>query len=346
VQLAPRGPERSGTTEPHLRRGDLGPAVNDLQQRLDRLGHPCAPDPPGSFGPATAAALEAFERSAGLDPDERVGSTTWQALVEAGYHLGERQLYLRSPMTRGDDVADLQRRLGALGFDAGRVDGIFGPDTARALSDFQRNSGLVGDGIFGPDTVAALARLGLGRTDAVNVAHVRELERLRETPRGLKGRRAAIGEPGGLGALASAIAHDLRERDVTVAVLEHPDWSAQAREANAFGADVYLGLRLQFTRGHRVGYFRTTGFESSGGRRLAELLTVELTSALACEGFGPCGLRLPVLRETRMPAVLCEAGTPADVVGATSHVARAIVDGVQRWAAEPLPSGFSAAQVP
>jgi N-acetylmuramoyl-L-alanine amidase len=332
--------------EPHLAPGDHGPAVHDLQQRLAALDHAWAPDPPGTFGPATAAALAAFQQAAGLDLDERVSSPTWQALVEAGYRLGERQLYLRSPMTRGDDVADLQRRLGALGFDAGRVDGIFGPDTARALADFQRNSGLVGDGIFGPDTAAALARLGLGRTEAVNVAHVRELERLRASPPGLEGRRAAIGEPGGLGALTSAIAHELRERDVTVAVLEHPDWSAQAREANAFGADVFVGLRLQFTRGHRVAYFRTTGFESSGGRRLAELLTVELTSSLACDGTGPCGLRLPILRETRMPAVLCEAGTPADVVRATPRLSRAIVDGIQTWAAEPVPSGAGAFRAP
>ena len=169
---------------------------------------------------APATALAAFQQDAGLDLDERVTAATWQALVEAGYRLGERQLYLRSPMTRGDDVAELQRRLGALGFDAGRVDGIFGPDTAAALADFQRNSGLVGDGIYGPDTTAALARLGLGRTEAVNVAHVRELERLRQAPPGLEGRRAAIGEPGGLGALTSAVAHELRERDVTVAVLD------------------------------------------------------------------------------------------------------------------------------
>ena len=72
------------------------------------------------------------------------------ALVEAGYRLGDRSLYLHSPMMRGDDVADLQLRLGGLGFDAGRIDGVFGPDSARALLDFQRNTGLATDGIAGP----------------------------------------------------------------------------------------------------------------------------------------------------------------------------------------------------
>lgn len=63
-------------------------------------------------------------------------------------------------MLRGDDVADLQHRLNALGFDAGREDGIFGPDTSRALQDFQRNAGLAPDGIGGPEAVEALLRLG------------------------------------------------------------------------------------------------------------------------------------------------------------------------------------------
>ena len=63
-------------------------------------------------------------------------------------------------MTRGDDVAELQARLGRLGFDAGPVDGIFGPLTAVALADFQRNSGLHPDGICGFETLQALRRVG------------------------------------------------------------------------------------------------------------------------------------------------------------------------------------------
>ena len=62
-------------------------------------------------------------------------------------------------MMRGDDVADLQLRLGALGFDAGRVDGILGPVTQTAIGEFQRNAGLVTDQVCGPETVEALVRL-------------------------------------------------------------------------------------------------------------------------------------------------------------------------------------------
>ena len=82
--------------------------------------------------------------------------STWQALVESSWSLGDRPLMLRSPNLRGDDVGELQRRLSRLGFDAGRIDGIFGPDTHRALSEFQRNCGLTADGVCGVETARLL----------------------------------------------------------------------------------------------------------------------------------------------------------------------------------------------
>ena len=62
-------------------------------------------------------------------------------------------------MLRGDDVAELQQRLCTLGFDTGRVDGIFGDATVRALDEFQRNAGLPVDGIVGGATLKELVRL-------------------------------------------------------------------------------------------------------------------------------------------------------------------------------------------
>jgi N-acetylmuramoyl-L-alanine amidase len=130
--------------------------VEDLQQRLARAGFAVAGDECGVFGSATEAALRAFQRSRCL-PETGVGTgETWSALVESGFSLGDRLLYLRRPMLRGDDVAELQRRLNALGFDAGREDGILGTQTGIAIRDFQRNVGHAVDGIVGPETWAAL----------------------------------------------------------------------------------------------------------------------------------------------------------------------------------------------
>src|SRR5947208_5785148 len=126
---------------------DLGEAVRDVQRRLRDAGYDVPAGEDGQYGDGTATAISAFQDARGLRVDGICGRQTWGSLVEAGYRLGDRLLYHTSPPLRGDDVADLQRRLGALGFDVGRVDGIFGEDTQRAVLEFQRNAGLTGDAV-------------------------------------------------------------------------------------------------------------------------------------------------------------------------------------------------------
>jgi len=58
----------------------------------------------------------------------------------------------------GDDVAELQSRLRYVGFYGGRVDGSFGPGTAKAVRGFQREFGLPADGRVGPQTKGKLVR--------------------------------------------------------------------------------------------------------------------------------------------------------------------------------------------
>ena len=123
-----------------LQLGDEGEAAADVQRRLERLGFSLGTDAKGAYGVGTRAAVEAFQYRRGLRVDGVCGRQTWSALVEAGRRLGDRFLYRRSPMLRGDDVAELQQRLSALGFDTGRVDGIFGDLTSAALGEFQRNA--------------------------------------------------------------------------------------------------------------------------------------------------------------------------------------------------------------
>jgi len=64
---------------------------------------------------------------------------------------------------RGPAVLDLQKALAALGFYAGRQDGIFGYGTEAAVLDFQRARNLVPDGFAGPVTLRAI---GEGRKPA------------------------------------------------------------------------------------------------------------------------------------------------------------------------------------
>jgi peptidoglycan hydrolase-like protein with peptidoglycan-binding domain len=59
---------------------------------------------------------------------------------------------------KGEAVAALQKGLGVLGFDAGKADGIFGGQTVKALTQFQKAKGLQVDGIFGPKSRSALQK--------------------------------------------------------------------------------------------------------------------------------------------------------------------------------------------
>jgi len=288
-------------------------------------------DQPGVYDDDTTAAVVSFQTERGLRIDGICGTQTWSTIVEAGYRLGDRRLYQRKPMIRGDDIADLQRRLGALGFDAGKVDGIFGPDTAGALADLQRNSGLTVDGIFGPDELLVLERLG-HRGDGL-VAELRELASLRWAARSLEHLRVVVGERGGLDALSTSLGRTLVRHGADAVVLHHPEGSELAQQANAAGARVFIELAcLSEVEGCRCTYYQGYSTTSPAGRSLAERLADRVPSALGVPALGVCGMAIPVLRETRMPAVVCEAGPTTALVARGPAFVTAVVDGLTAWA--------------
>ncbi|HEV3351517.1 MAG TPA: peptidoglycan-binding protein [Acidimicrobiales bacterium] len=227
-------------------------------------------------------------------------------------------------------MAELQRRLGTLGFDAGRVDGIFGEDTQRAVLEFQRNAGLTGDAVCGPATLAVLGRVRVRNEDPIPVAAVHERENMRQSPRTLHGRRVVVGHAGGLDALADAVVRALAETGAQAIPLHHLDGSAQAQQANGVGADVFVGLAVAEV-GCATAYYKGHGFESQGGRRLAECIQKEVPAILGAPPIPPAGMALPVLRETRMPAVLCELGPPHHVVSRGSNLACAFTKALECW---------------
>ena len=244
-----------------------------MQHRLAAILPGTPVDADGIFGPGTRAALEAFQRLRGLRVDGVCGAQTWNTLVEAGFRMGDRFLYRRTPMLRGDDVAELQQRLCTLGFDTGRVDGIFGDATVRALDEFQRNAGLPVDGIVGGATLLELMRLESRHHEPALVSAVRARAALRDAPPTLRGRHIAVGESGGLGSVTGALRRRLTWGGIRVTELHHPDDAVQAKEANELGVDVFVGLRLNpSTSGCRTAFWSGRHDESLGGRRLAELV--------------------------------------------------------------------------
>jgi N-acetylmuramoyl-L-alanine amidase len=279
--------------------------------------------------------VRAFQERRGLTVDGICGRQTWASLVEAGYRLGDRLLYMRTPYLRGDDVADLQRRLGALGFAAGRLDGIFGPDTDRALRSFQRNAGLLVDGMCGTRTVLSLNRLR-SKGPELDAAAVRESVRWSAGRPNLSGTRVTLGEYGGMGGFLRELQLALNHEGAIVTLLSHPDASILAGQANATGADVFVGIALADNgRGCRAAYWGAHGTVSPAGRRLAGLILDELSISGAGTDGPPTPMNTAILRETRMTAVSIELGPARFAVERASTAAGAVARGVARWVDRP-----------
>jgi N-acetylmuramoyl-L-alanine amidase len=314
--------------------GNHGVAVADLQSRLSALGYRISDDS-GKFGAGTRRAVAAFQSDRGLPQDGRCDAHTWSAIVEAGFRLGSRPLYRRRPMLRGDDVAELQRRLSRLGFDCGPIDGIFGDDTVLALTEFQRNVGLRADGIFGRRSFEEIERMSVRDGATGLVTPVRErLAVARKGPRhSVVGRQIAVVEPGGFSAGAAAISRALRVAGAATAFpFAHRDPSRSARAANEAGVDVVVAFSLvPGSRSCRVAYYRGFRYESAASRRLAELIAARLPDAVGLDDAGVVGLALPILRETRMPAVLIELGAPERVVTHLAQLAGTVVGALKSW---------------
>lgn len=324
-----------------IRRGDTGPPVVDVQQRLSRaLDEPLTAD--GVFGDATYAAVRRFQRERHLPADGIVGPETWRALVESGYALGGRLLWHSRRMMRGDDVRELQHRLNQLGFDAGAEDGIFGPLARGAVEEFQRNTGLTVDGVAGPSTVAALRRLLRTHQSGGVGIRAREREWLRgQAGRALAGARVLVdpahgpGDPGASGPtglteaeaawqISSRLHARLAARGVHVVLSRgpgsNPSGSERARLANEQGVDVALSiganaLAVPQASGASTYYFGAPHFVSEGGYSLASLVQ----DSMVRSGWTPdCRVHpmtWSILRETRMPTVVAEPGfitSPAD----------------------------------
>jgi peptidoglycan hydrolase-like protein with peptidoglycan-binding domain len=158
-------------TWPVLQRGDRGPTVTALQERLTRAGFACEPVD-GIFGKGTEQSVRRFQDSRSLDVDGRVGLQTWTALltdqgatpadkspVKVTQRAKEQSAKLPASCKRrskGKAVIQLQQRLNELGFDCGQVDGSFGARTEAAVKAFQAERGLQQDGIVGEKTWTAL----------------------------------------------------------------------------------------------------------------------------------------------------------------------------------------------
>lgn len=164
--------------------GAAGPEVSVVQTSLNRIArnYPAIPRVPavtGVFDEATRESVRTFQEIFGLTPDGVVGKATWYQLVRLyvavtdlaelvsqGQNFYSVRFAYTGPLREGDrggSVRVLQYMLAILAeFDNSltpvRVDGDFGPTTARAVRQYQSNNGLTTDGVVGERTWESIYR--------------------------------------------------------------------------------------------------------------------------------------------------------------------------------------------
>ena len=138
--------------------GDRSTAIELISNTLLRLGFITTPS--DIFDEKLTQGIKAFQQERGLTATGVINEITARSLEEARFKLGDRVLSLNSAsIMRGDDISNLQDRLIQMGFNCGKVDGIFGANTERAVKEFQKSVGITSDGKCGPATLISLMRL-------------------------------------------------------------------------------------------------------------------------------------------------------------------------------------------
>ena len=160
-----------------LNLGDRGTEVRSMQQALSNHGY-YKGSIDGIFGPGTLRAVKSFQRDNRLTVDGIVGQSTIRSLFgdaaitdsndttaeqnqqnDDQKTTAEGTVILPSTLTLGDrgkDVSTVQQALSGYGYYKGKIDGIFGPGTLRAVELFQRKNRLTVDGLVGKSTARAL----------------------------------------------------------------------------------------------------------------------------------------------------------------------------------------------
>ncbi len=324
------------------RLGDQGAAVASIRSLLQATGDLA---PSGTtevvgeladvFDADLARAVRAFQQRRGLIVDGVVGPQTFNALDGARWKLGARLLsHVPGHLLQGDDVAELQERLLALGFTPDRVDGVFGPNTEQAVRGFQRGVGLDVDGSLGPETLRAFA--DLTRAVSGGSPHtLRERELVRRSGHSLAGRIVVL-DPGHGGDNTGIVAHGLTESEVVLDLARRiegrlsaigvtvlftrpanacPDELERAMMANQSGADILLSLHCDSTNQTRASGVATFfygqerfGAWSAVGEQFADLIQREVVARTGLTDCRTHARAWVLLQRTRMPTVRIEAG--------------------------------------
>lgn len=155
-------------TERSLRLGSYGNDVANAQMRLKAAGYLLG-NADGIFGQKTKAAVIALQKDYNLKRDGIIGAQTWAVIKTLNVSNAEPDVVDPSQPSVGANVTKLQRgskgaavkklqqQLITLNYlPVGEDDGKFGPKTAKAVMQFQRDQKISVDGVAGSQTFVRL----------------------------------------------------------------------------------------------------------------------------------------------------------------------------------------------
>ena len=298
------------------------------------------------------AQIRSFQQGRGLSITGVVDAITARALEEAKWKLGDRSLNFQSaPLMRGDDVAALQSRLTEMGFDCGRVDGIYGQRSESAVKEFQRSAGLAVDGKCGPETIIGLLRLSRVVSGGTPSA-MRESATQRNRGPALANKVIVL-NPGGDDTLIYDVALRTEGRllalgasvFLTRGVSNSPTETERIAFTNQSGADLMISLHRdsyvnELAHGAATYFYGSDahGVHSIVGERFASLVQREICARTDLVNCRTHAKAWDLLRLTRAPAVHINLGyvtSPSDVERISRSdirdvIAEALVIAIQR----------------
>ena len=300
--------------------GQRGEAVRDLQRRLGAAGFQPAGAEAGSSARPPKPPLRAFQHDRGLRADGRLRRGD---VAGAGRGLVEARR--PAALARRPEPARRRRRRAAgdarparLRLRPGRRH-LRAPHRAARSTTSSATRGLVADGVCGPDHGAGPADRSPARPAPGPGVADRPRARGADVDGPLAGRPAGRGRPvrrpqlarraGSCRRCASAAPPSPPPTSPTPPPRRPPPTASPPTCTSA--------SRPTVDRGSSVHYYAVPQFESAGGRLLATAIAAAVRgSDRRIRPPEVRGMRLPVLRETRMPAVLVTLG---DVQRALDH---------------------------
>ena len=343
--------------------GDRSGAIELISNTLLRLGFISSPS--DIFDEKLTQGVKAFQQDRGLTVNGLINEITARSLEEARFRLGDRVLVFNTTaLMRGDDVANLQDRLIQMGFNCGKVDGVYEITTENAVKEFQKSVGILSDGRCGPATLISLMRLAKTVSGGAPSALRESINHSVRSP--ALANKVIVIDPSWGGEFTGESANGVNESEIVFDLAQRlegrlialgvnviltrsannsPLEKDRIKVANSVNADLVIALKVDSYKNEKANgvatYFygrEDKGVRSVVGERFANLIQREIcarTDLLNCHTHGKSW---DLLRLTLAPTIRIDLGylsNPQDarrlsIAAFRDQLAEAIVVAIQR----------------